>query len=259
MDQLDWVSGPCAGIKREAVYVSIFSRAEKPATLMALAMPLIASSLLLGGCMGSPTYGTDKTAGAQLLDDVTSITKFSPERKQRIDYKPRPELVKPASSKDLALPPPQEQLASASNPDWVESPEQRRKRIREKADEANDTGAFRDTKGAIASDEIEPDVATTSMYDDDDKVGRSQRYRPGTEQAVNNTRRAEIQRRIRENQQGSPTKRRYLSEPPLDYRQAAATAPADDIGEDEVKKERRAKAAAKKPGSSRWSDYIPGF
>ena len=31
-----------------------------------------ASTLALAGCMGSPTYGTDKTANAQLLEDLSS-------------------------------------------------------------------------------------------------------------------------------------------------------------------------------------------
>ncbi len=45
--------------------------------------------------------------------------------------------------------------------------------------------------------------------------------------------------------QGNPTVRRTLTEPPLEYRQPAATAPTDELGEDEFKKQRRLKAEAK--------------
>ncbi len=52
--------------------------------------------------------------------------------------------------------------------------------------------------------------------------------------------------------------RRTLTEPPLDYRQPAATAAADDLGEDEFKKERRLKAEARKAsGDKSWRDYVP--
>ena len=69
--------------------------------------------------------------------------------------------------------------------------------------------------------------------------------------------RAEVQAKLKEQRQGSETTRKYLSEPPLDYRQAAATAPQDDIGEDEYVKERAAKKAARKPGSRKWADWLP--
>ena len=36
------------------------------------------ASLTLAGCMSSPTYGTNKTSGSQLLDDVSNIASFSP-------------------------------------------------------------------------------------------------------------------------------------------------------------------------------------
>ncbi|MGX8008054.1 hypothetical protein ACVDG8_003125 [Mesorhizobium sp. ORM8.1] len=62
----------------------------------ALLAPLVVSAIALSGCMGSPTYGTDKTAAAQLFDDVSGAATITPKRRDPIDYKPRPELVKPA-------------------------------------------------------------------------------------------------------------------------------------------------------------------
>lgn len=53
----------------------------------------------------------------------------------------------------------------------------------------------------------------------------------------------------------SPTSRKYLSEPPLEYRVPATTAAVGDVGEDEAKKARRLKKAARKGGG--WRDLVP--
>lgn len=220
----------------------------------------IASMLLAAGCMSSPTYGTDKTANQQLVQDVSNILKPLPERREAVSYNPRPDLVRPENVRNAPLPPPQDAVASASNPNWVESPEERRQRIRQAADEASDTGPFRGATGVVANEEVAQLEVQSSAYDNDRKVGQSQRHRPGTNPTGQEARRAEIQRRIKEQNQGSPTTRKYLSEPPVEYRQPAGTAPVGDPGEDEWKKERRLKAEArKKAGKTSWRDYIPGF
>lgn len=69
--------------------------------------------------------------------------------------------------------------------------------------------------------------------------------------------REEFNRRLAENNQGSPTTRKYLSEPPLEYRKPAETAAANDVGEDELKKERRIKKAAQQQGTGGWRDLVP--
>lgn len=40
----------------------------------------------------SPTYGTDKTANAQLMSDLSNITSFNDKKRAPIDYSPRPDL-----------------------------------------------------------------------------------------------------------------------------------------------------------------------
>ncbi|MCO5062950.1 MAG: hypothetical protein M9924_00885 [Rhizobiaceae bacterium] len=223
-----------------------------------LAGSAVASAFLVSGCMSSPTYGTDKTATEQLIDDVSNITKLTPDGKTSITYTPRPDLVKPTGARAAPLPAPQDSVASTSGAAWPESPEQRRARLRAEADERNDPGAFRKNPGTVASEEIEGGIETTSI--DESRVGQSPRYRPGTDIVGQEARRAEFKRRLAENNQGSPTSRKYLSEPPLEYRQPATDAPTDELGEDEWKKERRLKAEArKKAGKTSWRDYIPGF
>jgi hypothetical protein len=60
------------------------------------------------------------------------------------------------------------------------------------------------------------------------------------------------------NKQGNATERNYLSEPPLSYRQPAPTAPTDELGKDEWRKDKdRKKAALGKKSGFQLSDLWP--
>jgi hypothetical protein len=229
------------------------SRAGSPVTMLAKASVLVLPGALLAGCMGSPTYGTDKTASEQLLSDMANITSVQAPKGPPIDYKPRPELVRPASTRNLTLPQPQDSIASSSNPDWPESPEQRRARLRaEITANQNDPNYV----SPVTSDGVGGEIISKPKPFGTLAKGESGGGRPGSIDYKRE--REEIQRKLKEKNQGDPTKRRYLSEPPLEYRQSAATAPVDELGEDEVVKDRRAKAAAtkKKGGLRRWIPWL---
>ncbi|TPN81849.1 hypothetical protein FJ987_19535 [Mesorhizobium sp. CU2] len=213
----------------------------------ALAAPLVASAIALSGCMGSPTYGTDKTAAAQLFDDVSGAASITPKHKDPIDYKPRPDLVKPGPGQKQTLPPPQQSIETASA-DWPESPEARRARIRADATaHQNDPNYQPETAEDVQTD---PEAVKKALAES----GSSHPPRWSPEDS-NPQRAAEIQRRLAEQKQGDPTQRKYLSEPPLAYRQPSSDAPQNELGEDEFKKERRLKAQAegKKGG---WFDWL---
>jgi hypothetical protein len=212
------------------------------------------AGLALSGCMSSPTYGTDKTAGEQLVTDVTGILSLTPPQREAIAYQPRPELVKPTSGEVANLPEPQQGVVESNAEAWPESPEIKRARLRADAD------ANRGTPGW--QPEIDPDLARASAAPrETTKLGASARYLDsgGTPlhdpRATPTQQREKFQQQLAENRQGSPTTRKFLSEPPLEYRKAAETAPTDDLGEDELKKERRIKAAARKGGG--WADLWP--
>lgn len=198
------------------------------------------SAVALSGCVGmAPTYGTGKAADTQLMEDVSSMFSLAPKKKEQIDYKPRPELVKPAKAD--ALPAPQDNITTASAGAWPESPEARLTRIRAEATANRDNLDFqpeveldvkptRQTIRATRGDDVNMDGSTKSIE----------------------SQRKDFNQRLAMNRQGSPTERRYLSEPPLEYRQPAATAATDDVGEDEWKKDRRRKAGHTKKSSSWW-------
>lgn len=218
----------------------------RPAAMRRLAVvsPLLSVALLASGCLSSPTYGTDKTATEQLVQDVTSVVSLAPPKKAPIDYKPRAELVKPAPGQAAELPAPQQRLASADNPEWPESPEQRRARLRQEATENQDNPGY---KSPIINDMALAEPAPAPRDSHTRQIGETDR--------TDDQKRQEVLRLRAEQRQGSPTNRKYLSEPPLDYRQPAATAATDELGEDELKKQRRAKKAASKGWSVK--DYIP--
>ncbi|RWK34939.1 hypothetical protein [Mesorhizobium sp.] len=222
---------------------------ERTCARVALLAPLVVSGLALSGCMGSPTYGTDKTASAQLAGDLTSAFSVMPKNKEKIDYKPRPELVKPAPGQK-ELPPPQDSIATASA-DWPESPEQRRARLRAEATLNQDDPSYQ----AQIVDDVQTDQTAIKAALKESGSSHPPAWKPADS---DKGRAAEVKRRLAEQKQGDPNTRRYLSEPPVQYRAAAATAPVDDLGEDEYQKERRLKReAAAKDKSGGMFDWLP--
>ncbi|CAN7688437.1 hypothetical protein [Mesorhizobium sp. LjNodule214] len=221
---------------------------ERTYARVALLAPLVVSGLALSGCMSSPTYGTDKTAGEQLAGDLSSAFSISPKRGEKIDYKPRPELVKPAPGQKENLPPPQESIETASA-DWPESPEARRARLRADATAHQDDPAYQ----SQIVDDVQTDPVAVKKALADSASSHPPRWSPADS---DKGRAAEIQRRMAEGKQGDPNTRKYLSEPPLDYRVASGTAPQGELGEDEYKKERRLKKEAQGKKSGGWFDWM---
>jgi len=210
----------------------------------ALLAPVLLSGLLAAGCMGSPTYGTAKSANAQLTSDLTSMFSMRTQRGSAPDYRPRPELVKPATMTEL--PPPQESVTTA-NPAWPESPEQKRARILAEIDGQDGSGAeplvindmavAKSGRGSFETPSAKQDREASPMSNREAKAQRERFNKRVAETSI------------------SPTSRKYLSEPPLEYRVPASTAAVGDVGEDEAKKARRLKRQARKGGG--WRDFVP--
>ena len=214
--------------------------------------PIVLSAVILGavavsGC--SPTYGTGVSANEQLLKDVTGVLSVNNNRAPEIAYTPRAELVKPASL--AVLPEPQQEVASTDNPAWPESPEQRRARLRAEATANQNNAAYRSpivgSPGTVVADARTAGVPST--FDDPERSMNSPAM------SMHQSQRIELKRRIRENNQGDPASRKYLSEPPVEYRNPSAAAPTGDLGVDEWKKERMARRATGERKS--WRDYVP--
>ncbi|MGV3550779.1 hypothetical protein [Rhizobium sp.] len=181
---------------------------------------LSAVSMGAAGCMG-PTYGTDKTATEQLVDDLGDSISIAPtKRPEKIAYQPRGQLVKPAEARLIA---PQQNLASAENPNWVESPEQMRDRLKQEADDNVDNPNYRS-----------PLI-----------VGVTEGKTKSVEQQATEYREA---RKIME---GRENRRRFMSDPPLEYRKVDDPAKLTDLGESEAAKDKRRRKEAEVAGTGR--------
>ena len=198
--------------------------------------------------MGSPTYGTDKTANMQLLEDVTGMMSVGDKKRDAINYAPRPELVKPGEGQQMALVAPQDNIVATSRTAWPESPEARLARIKADATANQDNPAYR---APVIVDTMDPKPDLRDRR----QTGREPIGGPGYDGVVTPDQRAEIQRRLADSKQGSATSRKYLSEPPVVYRAPEETAAVGDLGEDEWKKERRQKRSARKKGGLK--DLLP--
>ena len=192
------------------------------------------------------------------IDAVVNI--WTPEllaqrpKRDAVHYKPRRELVKPVPGQKETLPPPQDSITKTASAEWPESPEQRRARLRAEATEHENDPSYR----SQIVDDIQTDPVAVRKAMKESGSSHPPAWSPEDSGGGSRARAAEINRKLAESRQGDPTTRRYLSDPPLVYRQAAATAPQNDIGEDEYKKERRLKKeAAAKSGKNGWFDWLP--
>ncbi|OJF90382.1 hypothetical protein [Pararhizobium antarcticum] len=190
---------------------------------------VVMGSALLTGCIGGPTYGTDKTAGEHLMDDLGSAVSFQSGPKSNVKYQPRPSLVLPPSQEQASLIQPQQSVATKDNPQWLESPEETRLRLVAEADENSDQ------------------IGYVSPLAKSNANGR--RLTAKEQQAA--------YREARKIEMGAYSdKRRFLSDPPLAYRALPEEAKAD-LGEDEKVKERRRKKEAEVKGSGKkWWDVF---
>ena len=205
----------------------------KPALMQGAA---IVALFALGGCVSSPTYGTGKTANAQLMEDVGSAFSLKPKAPSGIKYEPRPEVLKTGAA--AGLPEPQEPVTKQAGV-WPESPEQKRARLRQEATDAQGDPLY---IPKIKNDQPTGNELANQIADMNRGGSASQEFKKRKAIAA----------------AGSPTTRKLLSEPPLDYRAPAETAAYGDLGEDEAKKERRMRAEArKKKGKKGFKDYIP--
>lgn len=183
--------------------------------LLGLALS-VAAALALAGCSGT-TYGTGKSPGMQTLEDLAGIAAMSGEKKEPIDYTPRPKVVAPPSV--AQLPPPGTGTATL-DPNWPVDPEKKRAKILADAD-AREAAGLQAAKGSIPimGKPKEGEVNQTLLGYDPEKDAMP---KPGEEAGAKKLF-AEA-RGIAVDENGQPI-RRYLSDPPSEYRIPDPTAP----------------------------------
>ncbi len=184
-----------------------------------------AAGSMASGCT-SPTYGTDTTAMAQLTDDLGQSVALRPQepKNKGVKYTPRPTLVMPAQAGKETLVEPQQSIASAGNPQWVESPEETRARLVKEADANSDRSVY---VSPLAKNGVDGGRPTTEAQ-------------------------TKAYREARALQKGAYIdQRRFISDPPTEYRQVDDPAKLEDLGEPEAKKDKQRKKDAAVAGTGK--------
>ena len=171
----------------------------------------------LGGC--GATYGTGESPEMQLFGEMTGGL-LDRDKKEPIDYNPRAPLVMPPTQTAGALPPPVA-TASAANANWPIDPDE----VSAGPDTPEDDNPNNDINqaeyrrllplaGALpGAQDNWADNSDNNMDDEARDIIHSSEQQAAVRRAMN------------EAEGFTRTERRFLTDPPLDYREPSATAP----------------------------------
>ena len=214
------------------------------ATKTAAALTVVAS-MALAGCVGGTTYGTGVSQEQQTLDDVYNMFTLKRNR-NNIDYTPRPDLIVPENT--AALPEPLDSETTTSNPEWPETPEERIARIQAQA------GEIDPRSGEYSTEEQRRRKEGIAI----ERTGAEKKFIPGRTDRDGNpilfngersrADRAAVLKRKAELAPSVGATRRFLTEPPIEYRTPADTAPsgAEAYTEEELAERKRLEEEAEK-------------
>ena len=187
---------------------------------------LVAASftVLLVGCSGT-TYGTGVTQEQQLLDDVTSLaTLGTGNKRKKINYDSRPKLVKVTDTS--TLPSPAETVDSESAY-FPENPEEKRAKLRAIAANEDPNEISPEVAALREESRLRQKVVPNKPHED--RSGGSIADIRAEQERVNQV----IAQKAQNRRVNGAQQRRYLTEPPNEYRQPAETAPVGVTGENE--------------------------
>lgn len=191
-------------------------------------MVALSLAALLAGCSGN-TYGTGVSSEKQLLKDVTSLVSLgSADDKPRISYNSRPKLVK--APQVAALPTPAETITGDAGY-FPEDPELKRKRLLEQLENGDglDEAELSPEIVAMRQESLERsrrDALTKIDKEECDHVCDVLESQEG--------RKRMLEKKNLERELNGVKKRRYLTEPPDEYRTPAETAEIGVVGEEET-------------------------
>ena len=215
----------------------------------------IAGLVLVSGCTSGTTYGTGSSHEEQTLKSLTNMFALSSEKKEKIEYNARPDLVMPPENQALPTP---AQEAAAEDQNWPVSPEERIAAIRAAAPEADDRSGEVPIEFLLS--EKDGIRNSTSVYQRNlrrnEKDGGQFIEAIKRDAAGLGTNEKLRQKREQLTYSEGP-QRKYLVEPPTEYRTPAATAEAGNTGfTDEeierIKKENKRKERQNELGM--WTD-----
>ncbi len=178
-----------------------------------------AAGVSLSAC-NSITYGTGTSPGAQTLKDVTGIAEIGGNKKEKIDYEPRPSIVVPPTTASLPQP---VDGNEALGPDWPNDPDEKTAKLKA-------TVAAMEAEGKHINIRL-PEGAEPPKDPYADLT-------PKERNALVRKLAAQAKGVVAVDANGNPV-RRYLSEPPIAYREADPTAPPPTTLVEEKKKKKK--------------------
>ncbi len=177
---------------------------------------LAGAAFSLAACNGI-TYGTGVSPGMQTLKDIAGITALT-DKKKPIDYEERPPVVAPPAAATDLPPPGSDNTTVAS--DWPLDPDQKEAKLKADVAALEKQGKHLQVKLPQGA------AAPKDPYADMTPAERSALVRKLAKEARAN---------LAVDQNGDPV-RRYLSEPPVDYRVGDLTAPPPNPDDKKKKK-----------------------
>lgn len=207
-----------------------------------------AGSLFLVGCSNSgTTYGTGTSHEEATLKSMYNLLSIKPQEKANIDYSARPELVMPANKQ--ALPSPDSAIEQSDGQAWPVSPEQKIAAVREGVPEPDEYGNLPTEYLTSKKEGIRNSAGLYRSSRANAKAGGGEQFldeirKEAVEGAVSD----EVARRREQLSYSTGVQRKYLTEPPSEYRQPVATADAGDLGitKEEITAEEKAAAVDKR-------------
>lgn len=184
------------------------------------ALAALAAAASLGGCMQSTTYGTGEVPEMAIFREMTGG--LGANKKEKIDYQPRAPLVMPPSNQELPPPAESTQVANAA---WPLDPDKTPKGSRYQDDTPLDD---------ISPAEFHRLKPLAGRVGNPNWYKESNHYQPALD-VINTKQQHEFKAALDDMNGVGHKERRYLTEPPLAYREPAATAPTEF---EDIKKKR---------------------
>jgi len=179
---------------------------------------VVAAGVALSAC-NSMTYGTGTSPGAQTLKDVAGIADLTGKKKDKIDYEPRPSIVVPPSTASLPQP---VNGNEALGPNWPNDPDEKTAKLKATVAALEAEGKHINIKLPQGAEPPKDPYADLT---------------PKERNALVRKLAAEAKGVVAVDANGNPV-RRYLSDPPVIYRQADLTAPPPATVDEKKKKKK---------------------
>ena len=203
-------------------------------------MGLAATMLVLAGCNGGTTYGTGTTHEEATMKGLSNIFSLK-SQKTSIDYNHRPELVMPPNKN--ILPAPVDKETALADDQWPETPEERIARVRSAAPEVDDRSGELPVEYLGSEKE---GITVSSRKDKETRApswAKEEQWLTDTRNDANGVSESKKAKKLKEQiAHATGVNRKYLTEPPVEYRRPAATAETGDLGITDEELEARQKA-----------------